>query len=668
MVQPAGWARLYLRIALVVYFLFAAALIRQKPGLHYDEAILLHGSVQMSRSAQELPISHPEHSWIQVFGRSLPLMSLAYAGAVKEYLCLPAVALFGPRTMLFRAIAALLGALGLWGFARLVQEQAGARAGGAVALALAVNPTYVAMNVFDNGTTSAWIAVLGLLALAVARYLRKPTTAAACLAGALAGLGIWTRANFLWILAACAVAAVVVLRRKLLLPARHYAAAALGALAGGFPFLLFQAISGFGTWQSMSAFHTGGAFTQRLYTRIVLFAEMLITDRAHRSMWDAMMEPAKMYPSWQRWLFPLVVLASWAVCATARARMHFAHIVSLAFLILAAILAFSTLTIAEHHLIALLPFAVTLVALACGIVAARSRVWRGVVGALASVYLACAINWQAAAIGGLHTTGGLGHWSDALIPLGQQLEQKYFDRPVKLLDWGLGDNLFVVTGGRLRLFEMFWGATTEKSGMERPWAEEVQIGGVFVLNGGRHRALPDATTGFLAALDALHPVFRRTGLPQRDGTIYAEVFDIVPNSTRIEISSSIAMGDPQFGYQLRGFYAIEQNQFRWTQRKFSIDLRAPEGTRAFFTMDLYIPDIVIQKLGPITLAASVNDRPLEAQVYREAGVYKFRREIEAGLKPGTNRFDFALDKALPPSTEDDRELGISVTKASLDVH
>ena len=85
-------------------------------------------------------------------------------------------------------------------------------------------------------------------------------------------------------------------------------------------------------------------------------------------------------------------------------------------------------------------------------------------------------------------------------------------------------------------------------------------------------------------------------------------------------------------------------------------------------MDIYIPDIVIQKLGPITLAASVNDRPFEAQVYREAGVYTFRREIKAGLKPGTNRFDFALDNALPPSPEDSRELGISVTKASLDVH
>jgi len=121
--------------------------------------------------------------------------------------------------------------------------------------------------------------------------------------------------------------------------------------------------------------------------------------------------------------------------------------------------------------------------------------------------------------------------------------------------------------------------------------------------------------------------------------------------------------------QLEGFYDLEDGRFRWTRRSFATTFakldRAGEQP-ARLTLSLYIPESSIKKLGPITLTARLGDHVLAPATYRQAGVYTFEREIDPQwLTSSPNRFEFALDKSIPPAPADRRELGIIVMSALL---
>ena len=84
-------------------------------------------------------------------------------------------------------------------------------------------------------------------------------------------------------------------------------------------------------------------------------------------------------------------------------------------------------------------------------------------------------------------------------------------------------------------------------------------------------------------------------------------------------------------------------------------------------MEVFIPDSSVEKLGPMTMTAHINNHALDPQTYDRGGSYVFQRDVSAAwLNAGANRFDFSLDKVLPPSAADDRQLGIVVMKAALD--
>lgn len=93
----------------------------------------------MRHSAEELRLPHDPDTWVCLFGRCLPLMTVRYVGALKEYVCLPFFVLFGPGADLLRGISAALGAIGVVGMAALTGGIAGPGASAWVTFAIAVN-------------------------------------------------------------------------------------------------------------------------------------------------------------------------------------------------------------------------------------------------------------------------------------------------------------------------------------------------------------------------------------------------------------------------------------------------------------------------------------------------------------------------------------------------
>jgi hypothetical protein len=135
-------------------------------------------------------------------------------------------------------------------------------------------------------------------------------------------------------------------------------------------------------------------------------------------------------------------------------------------------------------------------------------------------------------------------------------------------------------------------------------------------------------------------------------------------ATRLDLS------DPSSSLFIRGFYGVEGKGWRWTARSFSVALKPPERASppasARLVMHLYVPGAQFEKLGPLTLYASIDGRSLGLETYTRPGFHDFVREVPAEmLDTNIVPVEFCLDKASPPSPNDGRELGVIVTSVAL---
>jgi hypothetical protein len=656
------------RGAVLWYCLWAILFIQAKPGFHYDEAIDVLGSVHLRHSHADLTLPHSPDTWFCVKKHCFPLMSAPYIGAIKEYICLPLFAILGPRAEVVRLVAMTLGALGIIGIATLLGRQVSYPVAAAAAWAMAIHPSYLDMTVLDNSAFSPWMGAFGLLCIAASRYLDVPNPRTAFWVGATVGLGVWARANYVWLLAALFAALVISAGRRLLLPFSHWAFIVVGGLIGGLPFLVYQALSRGGTWEAAGMFPASGTLTERSLHRLWMLSETLFSDGEHQRIWDG---PA--LPEWQLWLFPTVIAVSCLVCLIVKQRHGFLpRTAALTLLIFTGVFFSTSITVAEHHLVTLVPIAVMVVALAGWELMHRTRWARASVIAVAAVYAGSAVYGQFATLNGLRRTGGVGPWSDGIFELTKRLRADFPGQELKVLDWGLQNNVYVLSDGRVRTREHFGRATVDKTDWNVQWIEEIRRGGVFLLNGPQNRQIPAASTGFLRALAEGRPTMRRYTVPQRSGVPYAEVIEIVPDTLGtgpapppdppVPIRQEIAANDPAFSERSTGFYGIEKGSWRWTKQEFSLTF--PSSPAARLTLHVNVPEPVIQRLGAITMSIRAGAHVLGPETFSRPGDYTVTRSLEPGN--AENRFDFRLDKALGPSAADGRALGIIFVSASLD--
>jgi hypothetical protein len=137
--------------------------------------------------------------------------------------------------------------------------------------------------------------------------------------------------------------------------------------------------------------------------------------------------------------------------------------------------------------------------------------------------------------------------------------------------------------------------------------------------------------------------------------------------------SVLVMGDPKVEPQLiKGFHTIEAGAWRWTEKNFTVALRPPFGAAqkgAKLSVKLTVPPPTIEKLKTVSLSATVAGSALAPETYTTPGDYMYVRDVPASLLGGDSvRFDFQLDKAMPPSGGDIRELGIIVFNIGLEAN
>lgn len=403
-------------------------------------------------------------------------------------------------------------------------------------------------------------------------------------------------------------------------------------------------------------------FLNRAHARIVLLSETLMSDREHRAMWAA-----PEMPSWQAWLWLAMVLAACGVCLWPRAqrdaaRRAWGRVAALSFLFLTAVMLSSRLEVSEHHLVVVLPLAALTVALAGSAVSSHGRVAKGLVLILSGIYVCLAISWNQRAVAGLAETGGVGLWSDAAIPLTEHLEKFYDGKEIKILDWGLQYNLFVLSRGRIHSREVFEDAP----------AQPPPLSGTYLLSGPTLRSFPAATRRFLAALNEQKVEVRRSTIAQRNGKRFAEIIAIQDDGcTGTAPASKVTTGDPRCASQLAGFHRIEEERWRWSAKEFDVTLGMParrDARTASMALRFYLPEPLIQKLGPLTLTVKQDDRVVARELFRQFGPQALVVRLDAAtLHPQANTFRFALDKCVEASPSDKRQLGVIVSSISLDL-
>lgn len=137
-----------------------------------------------------------------------------------------------------------------------------------------------------------------------------------------------------------------------------------------------------------------------------------------------------------------------------------------------------------------------------------------------------------------------------------------------------------------------------------------------------------------------------------------------------QLASVVNVADPRAAVQLtRGFHTIENYSWRWTMRQFSVTLRRPAGALqngARLEMKFVLPDVIFSKTGPIGIAATINGVALPPETYAAAGEATYARDVPASaLTSDPVAIEFTVDKGLPPTGQDVRELAIIVTTIGL---
>lgn len=181
----------------------------------------------------------------------------------------------------------------------------------------------------------------------------------------------------------------------------------------------------------------------------------------------------------------------------------------------------------------------------------------------------------------------------------------------------------------------------------------------------------------LNADDSNYWIFSRAGLDRLLSRTRWEVLDSFSTGDTAKSDPVSARRDERVFCLLRshyglanvelvdGWHEVEGAGWRWTKRKFS--LRASFDSEAKperITMRLYVPAELFNRLGPLTLSASVDGKPFQPLTLKKPGDHKFATRFRSTRS--VPLFTFEVDKFTAPTLADPRELGIVVSSVDVD--
>lgn len=156
------------------------------------------------------------------------------------------------------------------------------------------------------------------------------------------------------------------------------------------------------------------------------------------------------------------------------------------------------------------------------------------------------------------------------------------------------------------------------------------------------------------------------------GAASLEPVATAPSAKPPALPLSVAhVADPRIVDQLvEGFHHLEGNAWRWTEQRFAVRLEPPPPVPFHSpTLELVfsVPETTITALGSVAISASLEGVALGSMTISEPREnIVFSSNVPSrliGTKPLLA--ELSLDKAVPPSEQDGRELGIVAISIAL---
>lgn len=230
-------------LLLCALFVTIGLLFLPYPGAQYDELLFLNGVVrpQVAEFWMELPR----------LGR-VPTMQMSYLGTLKALVYAPVFRIWGFNDWTLRMPVLLLGGVSVWLFFLTARRLGGAKAALAATALLATDACYLLTAVFDWGPVVIQHVCLTAGLYAMVRF-GQEGRARWLFAGAFfAGLGVWDKALFFWVLGGFGLGVLLVYPREVWRTARdrrRAGVAVLGFVLGAAPFLHYNLKTGWRTFE-----------------------------------------------------------------------------------------------------------------------------------------------------------------------------------------------------------------------------------------------------------------------------------------------------------------------------------------------------------------------------------------------------------------------------------
>jgi hypothetical protein len=441
------------------------------PGLYYDEAV--SGGLAKDFITGD---PHPHMSNIQlcnVFGRPFPLFVQSYYGALKSWLLIPPVAVWGATLAVLRLTSLACALVALLFFVLAVRLWLGLPAAIVASALLVADPTWFFLSLLDWGP-----AVPPLLCRCAALYFalvwwRTRKAGYLLLASFFLGLGLFHKADFAVFLVGTGVAIACFYGMQLLsvLRARPslIAMCGLGFLLGSWPMIwrLPQIVAStlprqprFGelkeklqTWVALY----DGSYIERLMSSGGLFGQMYKhSSNAHSLLWVVL---------------PIAMVALLAICIFPQRskERRVAGCLLLGFVLTTVGVFVMPGAVRIHHAVLAYPFPQLIIAAACTFLWQRrsSRLVQRSSRVAIFVALLVLLASQMQAISKmeqlLSKTGGRGWWSNVFDDFCRQNAARA-DLTIISLDWGFNEQLAFLTNGP-KLLEPFWMFPMFKEGL-----------------------------------------------------------------------------------------------------------------------------------------------------------------------------------------------------------
>lgn len=426
------------------------------PGAQYDEVLFA------------TTIYTPEYIESTVdfgFGQ-VPIMLMTYIGTLKAAIYAPLVHWFGGTNATLRLPVLALGMLSIWLFYLAMRRLAGTRAALLAALLLATDVMYLLTCVFDWGPVAIQHALFTALLYSGVRYAQEQRGRWLFAANLCAGLALWDKALFIWLLAGFGVALLAVFPREmwqLVRKPRRLGVAVLGFVLGAAPFLYYNTIKPLNTFTANVQVDQ-----QSVASKLIQLDRTL--DGSGLMGYLVREDPAGAVQNLKRWekiplflngklghprnsmqhlLLVAVLLLAPIVCWFGPHRRAAAFFLSGGALTYALMLLTRSAGGSAHHTILLWPVPQILLALLLAQVAALwpRRGWR-VAAALVVVCTLSNLTVFNTHLAHFIACGPGEYWSDAIRPLAYEIGRKP-GRMVFAVDWGITNQLEWYGNGRI---------------------------------------------------------------------------------------------------------------------------------------------------------------------------------------------------------------------------